>query len=135
MFTWPVKGEIIGAFSVETLAYDATMGDWRTHDGLDIAAGVGDQVLAAGSGTVREVVYDQFLGETVTIEHPDGVLTTYSNLTSRPVVAEGDVVSTGDVLGSIGTTATVETHLPSHLHFTMTVDGSPVDPEDYLVKR
>ena len=45
VFTWPVKGEIIAGLSVETLAYSETMGDWRTHEGIDIAAPLGTQVL------------------------------------------------------------------------------------------
>ena len=40
VFTWPVKGEILSGFSLEVLAYDETMGDWRTHSGVDIAASV-----------------------------------------------------------------------------------------------
>ena len=38
VFTWPVKGEVLREHAVETLAYDKTMGDWRTHDGIDIQA-------------------------------------------------------------------------------------------------
>ena len=52
VFTWPVKGTIIADISVETLAYSETMGDWRTHEGVDIAASLGTQVLAAANGTV-----------------------------------------------------------------------------------
>ena len=37
----PVQGETVAVFSVDTLSYDATLGDWRTHDGLDIQAAAG----------------------------------------------------------------------------------------------
>ena len=52
VFTWPVKGEVIADYSLEVLAYDETMGDWRTHSGLDIAASLGTEVLAVAAGTV-----------------------------------------------------------------------------------
>ena len=41
VFTWPVSGPVIAGYTVEALAYDVTMGDWRTHAGVDIAAAVG----------------------------------------------------------------------------------------------
>ena len=53
VYSWPVKGQVLRSFSVETLAYDATMGDWRTHSGVDIAAEAGLKVLAAGDGQRR----------------------------------------------------------------------------------
>ena len=43
-FTWPVRGELVAAFSVDELMYNPTMDDWRTHDGVDIAAALGSQV-------------------------------------------------------------------------------------------
>ena len=45
VFTWPVKGEVLRDFDVETLALDPTREDWRTHGGLDIAASLGVEVL------------------------------------------------------------------------------------------
>ena len=50
VYTWPVKGQVLRAFTAEALAYDPTMGDWRTHCGVDIAAEAGLKVLAAGEG-------------------------------------------------------------------------------------
>lgn len=62
VFTWPVKGEILSGFSLEVLAYDETMGDWRTHSGVDIAASVGTNVLAISAGTVQGVYDDDLMG-------------------------------------------------------------------------
>ena len=69
VFTWPVNGAVIAGFSVEALAYNETMGDWRTHNGLDIAASLGTQVLAAASGTVSAVYEDDLMGTVVEIDH------------------------------------------------------------------
>jgi hypothetical protein len=68
-FVWPVAGEVEVPYSVTALLYDRTMGDWRTHDGLDIAAELGTQVMAAGSGIVTSVHTDNLYGVTVEITH------------------------------------------------------------------
>ena len=128
VYTWPVKGEILRGFSLETLAYDPTMGDWRTHSGTDIAAEAGWNVLAAGEGSVVEVFDHPMMGTTVIIQQPDGVVSTYSNLAPAPAVAVGDSVDTGTVLGTIGETAIAESGLPAHLHLEMSRDGEPLDP-------
>lgn len=132
VFTWPVNGAVIASFSVETLLYDETMLDWRTHEGLDLAASVGTRVLATAAGTVSEVYDDDLMGTTVVIDHGEGLVSVYSNLTSVPSVSEGDSVYTGDIIGSVGDTAAAESGRAPHLHFAMYKDDVPVDPEDYL---
>ena len=132
VFTWPVKGEIVHDFSLEVLAYDETMGDWRTHCGIDIAASVGTQVCAVSSGTVEQVYQDDLMGTTVVIDHGDGLRSTYSNLASTPTVKTGDTVSPGSVIGSVGKTALAEGDREAHLHLEMSQDGMAVDPAQYL---
>lgn len=132
VFTWPVKGEIISDFSLEVLAYDETMGDWRTHCGVDIASEAGTQVCAVSAGTVEQVFQDDLMGTTVVIDHGDGLRSTYSNLASVPAVQAGDTVSTGSVIGSVGSTALAESTRASHLHLEMSQDGLAVDPTQYL---
>lgn len=132
VFTWPVKGEVLRAYTVEALAYDRTMGDWRVHDGIDIAAAAGTQVMAPAGGTVADLYTDDLMGTTVVISHADGVMSTCSNLAAVPSVEIGDSVRTGDVIGSVGQTAIGESAEASHLHLSMTKDGVSVDPTDYL---
>ena len=128
----PLVGEEVAAFSVDELKYNETLGDWRTHDGVDIAAEVGTQVLAACSGTVTQVIDDDLMGTSVTIAHDDGYETIYSNLQSVPTVSEGQQVSAGEVIGSVGCTSIAEFAVPAHLHFGVTKDGVPCDPETFL---
>lgn len=131
-FVWPLQGEVLRGHSLETLAYDPTMGDWRTHEGIDLVAQEGAVVMAAGDGEVLAVYDDDLMGTTVTIDHGDGVTSVYSNLAAQPSVAAGDTVRAGDTIGSVGATALAESALPAHLHFAMKLDGEPVDPMDYL---
>ncbi len=129
---WPVSGEIERKYTVDALAYDVTMADWRTHDGVDILAQQGEVVIAAAGGTVESVKQDDLYGTTVVIDHGAGMKTTYSNLADTPTVSQGDKVKSGDVIGSVGKTAICEIGQGSHMHFAMSRDGQSVDPLNYL---
>ena len=132
VYTWPVKGNVLMAYSMETLLYDETMGDWRVHTGLDIAATPGANVFAAAAGTVTAVYEDDLMGTTVVVNHGQGMVSTYSNLQSVPAVEAGDTVYTGSILGAVGSTAIAESASESHLHFELTCNGNSVDPLSYL---
>ena len=131
-FVWPVVGTVENGYAMTALVYDRTMHDWRTHDGLDIAAGLGDQVRAAAGGTVKSVYYDERYGSTVVVSHGGGLESVYANLAGTPAVSEGEAVSVGQVIGAVGDTALFESGEVSHLHFAMTRDGQSVDPGEYL---
>ncbi|MBR4098632.1 MAG: M23 family metallopeptidase [Clostridium sp.] len=135
VYTWPASGEIIRDYALETLSYDATMQDWRTHSGLDIAAALGDNVLALRGGTVTEVYEDDMMGVTVVVDHGDGMVSRYSNLAQETVAQPGDQVDSGAILGKVGQTALAESAQPEHVHVSLTVDGSEVNPADYLPQR
>ena len=130
----PLSGKVVAAFSVDQLVYSETMGDWRTHDGIDISAQAGTRVLAASAGTVLAVENDALMGTTVTLGHSGGYQTTYACLQATPAVEQGDTVTAGQVIGAVGTTAAAESAQGPHLHFSVTKDGDAVDPEEYLNK-
>lgn len=131
-YVWPVEGTVDRPFSLEAFAYDPTMGDWRTHDGLDIAAETGAAVSACAAGTVESVEDDNMLGMTVTVDHGMGLKSVYANLDEAVDVDAGDPVEPGTVLGTVGNTAVAENAEPSHLHFAMKEYGAAVDPLNYL---
>ncbi|MBE6963615.1 MAG: M23 family peptidase [Ruminococcaceae bacterium] len=128
----PLKGEVLAAFSVDDLIYSETMEDWRTHDGVDIAAAIGTTVMAASAGTVAAVFNDSMMGTTVVLEHSGGYQTTYANLQPVPTVKAGDSVSAGQIIGAVGTTAPAEHAQQPHLHFAVTKDGAVVNPDEFL---
>lgn len=128
----PLVGETVAAFSMEELQYSETMGDWRTHDGVDLAAEPGTPVCAASRGTVTDVREDDLLGTTVVIAHDGGYDTIYANLQSVPAVSVGDEVTAGQIIGSVGRTALSESRLPPHLHFSVTKDGEFVEPAEFV---
>ncbi|MEA4992676.1 MAG: M23 family metallopeptidase [Oscillibacter sp.] len=132
LIVWPLRGAVVSAFSVDALSFDKTMGDWRTHAGVDLAAEVGTQVMAASAGKVTSVEDNPLMGTTVVIEHDGGYVTTYANLQAVPTVKAGDMVSAGQIIGAVGSTAIAEAALPSHLHFAVEKNGDAVDPQVFL---
>lgn len=135
VFTWPVNGTILTDYSIDVLAYDVTMDDWRTHAGIDIGASNGTAVKAVAAGTVSAIYKDDLLGTTVVIDHNSQLISVYSNLAAVPTVKVGDKVSTGTVIGAVGKTAISESGLNPHLHLSMYRDNEPVNPLDYLPKQ
>ena len=132
IYVWPVAGQVERAHSSDTLSYDQTLRDWRTHEGIDIIAELGAPVVAAHSGTVESIVQDSLYGTVLTIAHGDGTRTIYANLAEYPPVNVGDWIDCGTTIGSVGSTALCEVSQTSHLHFAITVNGAAADPMDYL---
>ena len=128
----PVDGEVIFGFAIDKLLYSVTLDQWTTHPAVDIAAKEGTPVKCAFSGTVESVKKDDTLGFSVRVQHPNGRTTLYANLGEDVRVKEGDRVSAGDVIGTVGTSAISECALSPHLHFAVFVDGTPKDPAKYV---
>lgn len=129
---YPVSGTIIKEFSVDNLVYSKTLGDWRTHEGIDIKAEIGTMVKAGGDGIVEDVYIDEEMGITVIIDHQNGMKSVYSNLSTDSMVHKGQEVKQGEVISGVGDTALYETGEVGHLHFEVLIDGEKVNPKDYL---
>ena len=128
----PMAGKTVAEYSMDALCYNQTTRDWRVHDGMDIAAEAGTQVCAAADGTVYTVYADETMGMTVVIRHDGGYTTKYASLSEEVPVKAGQQVSAGQVIGTVGNTALLESAIGDHLHFSVTCDGKPVDPADFL---
>jgi len=131
----PVEGEIISVYAMDSLTYNATTRDWRTHNGVDIAAEEGSAVRAAADGTVYTVYADDSLGMTVVIRHADGYVTTYACLAEEVAVAPGDTVKAGQKIGCAGTSALLESAIGCHVHFSVSCNDKPVDPAQFLAQE
>ena len=128
----PLEGEVVAAYAMDALSYNPTTRDWRTHDGMDLAAEAGTAVLAAADGTVYTVYEDETMGHTVVIRHQDGYVTCYASLGEDVAVAPGDTVKLGQKIGTVGNSALLESALGDHIHFSVTRDDEPIDPQSFL---
>ena len=131
-FKSPVEGEIIREFAKDKLVYSNTLGEWVTHNGIDIKADKTTVVKASAEGTVKSIKNDPRYGLTVVIEHVNGFTTVYSNLLTAEFVVEGEQIKQGQTIGTVGNTATFEIADEPHLHFEIAKDGEVLDPELYL---
>ena len=128
----PVAGQTVSGYAMETLSYNQTTRDWRTHTGIDIAAEAGTPVLAAADGTVYTIYEDDAMGTTVVIRHEEGYTTQYSSLGAELSVQVGDTVQLGQQIGCVGETALLETAIGPHVHFCVQYLDEPMDPAEFL---
>lgn len=129
---WPIEGEVVAVFAADKLAYNETTQDWRVHHGIDLSAQEGTEVKAAADGTVYTVYTDQVMGTTVVIQHDGGYVTTYASLSEDVAVSAGQVVTMGQVIGTVGQSCLTEKALGPHVHFSVTRNDALVDPEEFL---
>ncbi len=126
------EGEVIKPFAQDTLLYSQTLGDYRTHSGIDLAGPIESKVLAFLPGTVEAIEVDELWGMRVIINHGKGLKSIYANLSESVAVKEGQYVLSGDAIGYIGHTAAIEAAEPSHLHFEVQMNNTPMDPMKYF---
>lgn len=131
-FIFPVEGEVIKEFAKDNLIYSETLEEWITHTGIDIKADRTTIVKSVSDGTVKSIKNDPRYGLTVTIEHSDGYTSVYSSLLTAEFVKEGEKVTQGQTIGTVGNSAVFEVAEDNHLHFELLKDGSNINPEMYL---
>jgi murein DD-endopeptidase MepM/ murein hydrolase activator NlpD len=129
--SYPVKGNITKKFDNKELQYSKAMGQWETHEGIDIVCDLGAQVKAAFAGKVIEVIKTEDtltalakdgFGDGIIIDHVNGYRTEYLNLANESLkLKKGDLVKAGQTIGNIGDTSLREDIAieGSHLHFAL----------------
>lgn len=123
VFAWPVNGTVISGFGAAA--------NGERNDGINIATRLDTPIRAAASGTVSYADTLNGYGELVLIKHSNGYVTAYAHA-DRLLVARGDFVAKGQVIGYAGTSGDVTS---PQLHFEIRNGVTPVDPERYLASR
>lgn len=134
LFISPLNAKVLNKYSGNKPVKSKTMGDWRLHTGIDLAAKKGTSVGASAQGTVSKIYNDDMWGTTIEIEHPNGITTIYSSLSSKVSVEKGQKVETGQAIGTVDNSAKIELAEESHLHFAAKKDGKYIDPESIITK-
>jgi murein DD-endopeptidase MepM/ murein hydrolase activator NlpD len=118
---WPSRGVITTYFG---------QGIWYgVHAGLDIASGCGTPILAADGGTVVMAAWDGGYGNSVLLDHGNGIRTRYAHFRAPAPVGVGARVNKGQVIGYEGTTGN---STGCHLHFEVIQGGGVRNPLNYL---
>lgn len=121
------KGEVLKPFSPKNPLKSETMGDWRTHSGVDISAGEGTPVRAIMSGVVKDLYTDPMFGNVIVIEHSGGYESLYCGVTDTSIATKDSKVKAGDTIGYIGKIPSESKDEP-HLHLEVKLDGNNMDP-------
>lgn len=126
-FELPLGLDIVSDYSDTEPVFSATMGDWRTHCGVDFGGVVGDPVKASAAGFVTAVYDDPMYGVVMEIDHGGGVVAKYCGLGKGSTIPVGTEVKTNDTIGHLGTVP-CEAQIGAHLHMEMIDNGKNVDP-------
>jgi murein DD-endopeptidase MepM/ murein hydrolase activator NlpD len=126
---WPVEGESTDSFGVRGNPFGG--GGAEFHPGQDIAAPRGTPVLAPADGKVVEAGWKNGYGQTVVIDHGNGLTTRYGHLSKIEVTA-GQELKRGNQLGQVGSTGR---STGPHLHYEVRAGELPVSPQHYLPAR
>ncbi len=122
---WPVRGWVTSEFGFRKSPFS---GRREFHKGVDIATKLGKEIVAPADGIIASVEREHDMGNTVQIGHSNGVATAYGHLL-KSAVRKGQVVRRGDIIGYVGNSGR---STGSHIHYTVLLNGVPVNPRKYL---
>lgn len=122
----PARGWLTSGFGYRISPFT---GRPALHAGLDIAASPGSPVFAPADGMVIFAAYDDTYGKLISVDHGYGVTTRFAHL-SQIYVQLGQRISKWDVIGSVGNTGR---STGPHLHYEVRVNGTPVDPSNFIL--
>ncbi|WP_438970293.1 peptidoglycan DD-metalloendopeptidase family protein [Methylophaga sp.] len=120
-FIWPLKGRVSGLFGRRRVFNGEPR---KPHSGMDIAAATGTIIQAPAEGIVRGTGHYFFNGNTVFIDHGQGLVTMFCHL-EQITVEDGQAIRQGEKIGTVGATGRVT---GPHLHLGVSLNDERVEP-------
>ena len=130
---WPIAGNIVMNYSMDSTILHKTLGTYKTNPAINISAEIGTNVGAAASGIVQSIYDSEETGTTMVIAVGSGYVTTYG-LLDNLAVEEGDSVTAGQVIGTVGAPTAYYVEEGPNVYFAVSKDGTPIDPTEYLAE-
>lgn len=128
---WPVLGNVILPYSMDTTVYYTTLDQYATNDGILIAAKSGTKVKAACDGRIVDIARTDRYGTVVTMMIGKYYETFYGQM-NNVKYRIGDEVKEGEVIGTVAEPSRSFMLEGPHLYFKMTYRGKSINPADYL---
>lgn len=127
-YIWPLSGYsyISSYFSMRNNPFGGNSTEF--HNGIDIPAPTGTPIMAVSGGQVAWSYMSSSAGNWIGIDHGNGTYSVYMHMSSR-LAQEGDYVTTGQIIGLVGSTGR---STGPHLHLSIRLDGSYVNPLNYV---
>lgn len=125
-FISPVDGRFSSIFGLKRIYNKQKR--IRRHTGLDIAAPQGTNIISPAKGTVIRTGSYFFTGNTVFIDHGQGLVTMYCHL-NKMHVKDGQELAQGESIGTVGMTGRVS---GPHLHWVVSLNNTKVDPKLFI---
>ena len=123
---WPTRGFVSSTFGYRVSPFTSVK---KMHEGLDVAAPKGTDVVAPADGVITFAGVKGAYGNILVIDHGYGLVTRYGHL-SKLLVEAGQQVKRGSTIAKVGNTGR---STGDHLHYEVRIDGVPVNPTRYII--
>ncbi|MFV0440716.1 MAG: peptidoglycan DD-metalloendopeptidase family protein [Lachnospirales bacterium] len=124
---WPTDGDVVMPYS-DTLIFDTTLEQYRTNDTVRISSPLGYNVVSVFDGEVVDVGNSYDDGNFIVVSHGNGWNSVYSQLDGQILVSKGEVITKGQIIGTVANPSRKYSTLNSHLGFKLSKNDEPINP-------
>ncbi len=128
---WPIVGNVLLNYSMDRRVYFETLEQYKYNPAIMIQAEEGEMITSASVGTVKDIFYDEEIGNAIEVAINDEYTLIYGQLTDF-AVKEGDLVEPGTLLGAVSAPTKYYIEEGSNVYFQLNKNGEPIAPMSRL---